>query len=166
MAMDPLVQKTFSLSDLVHLFSISFRLKPAYGGFDGGGPEAGCEVELIGQHHGRRKHMGDKCPRCLELLLLLLEIEDFILSGGASVWDFHAQCQKVIRYASTPGDQQHEVVVDVKIIRSPTLQPVPDDWRVKLSEEIRAELQDLGCREVTFMPLPTNSLADQVWVRR
>ena len=164
--MDPLTEQTFSLSRLVRLFSISFRLKSAYGGFEREGPEAGCEVELIGRHGGSRKHIiVDKCPRCLELVVLLLEIQDCILSGGGSGRHFRAQCRKLIRYASTPGDQ-HEAVVDVRITRLPTLQPVPANWLVTLSEEIRAELEDLGCREVSFMPLPASSLNDQVLVRR
>lgn len=158
--MDPLVQRIFSLRDCARLFSISFRLKPVHDGSERGMPEAGCEVELIAQHHGGRKRTDNGCPRCLELLVLLLEIQDSMLSAGASDWDFRAQFQKVIRYAST-GDQ-HEVVVDVRIIRSPSLQPISADSLTKLSEAIRTELQDLGCREVTYPHFPANSLSDKV----
>lgn len=148
------------LSELIPKFSVSFRLRPAYGSVYGTGEEIGCEVELIGQHYFMGNHVGPGCPHCVEVLLVLLELHDRMLSGqhkAYAVEDISAQCEKFISYASTAGDWP-EVVLDVKIIRRPTLHQVSENWLLKLTDEIRAELLDLGCREIPSVYMPAGPL--------
>ena len=155
--------KRLLLSDLIRRFSISFRLRPAYGSVGGDGPEIGCEVELVGQHYAMGKHVGGGCPHCLEVLLVLLELHDRTLSGEQppyAVRGVSAQCERLIRYVSAAGDWP-EVVLDVKIIRRPTHQQVSENWVVKLTDEIRTELLDLGCHEAPFVYLPAESVDDR-----
>jgi hypothetical protein len=155
--------KRLALSDLVRRFSLSFRLRPAYGSVAGEGPEIGCEVELIGQHYAMEKHRSGGCPHCLEVLLALLELHDRTLSGDQhprAFGDISAQCEKLIHYVSTGGDWP-EVVLDVKIIWRPTDQQLTENWVMKLTEEIRTELLDLGCHEVFFVYLQAESVDDR-----
>lgn len=158
--MQKTVWKRLPLGDLIRRFSVSFRLRPAYESVAGDGPEIGCEVELIGQHYAMGKHMSGGCPHCLEVLLVLLELNDRTLSGQESFGDIGAQCEKLIRYASTAGDWP-EVVLDAKMIRRPTLGQVSEKWARKLTDEIRKELLGLGCREVPFVYIPTEAAADR-----
>ena len=159
--------KRLLLSDLIRRFSISFRLRPAYGSAAGDGPEIGCEVELIGQHYAMGKHVGAGCPHCLEVLLVLLELHDRTLSGEQSPYaagGISAQCEKLIHYASTAGDWP-EVVLDVRIARRPTHQQVSENWVMKLTDEIRTELLDLGCHEIPFVYMPADSVDDRgLWL--
>jgi hypothetical protein len=104
------------LSDLIRMFSISFRLRPTYGGVTGEGPETACEVELVGHHYLVGRHVNRGCPHCIEVLLVLLELHDRTLSKQQSAEYLGPQCEKLIHYASTAGDWP-EVVLDVKIIR-------------------------------------------------
>ena len=160
--------KRVRLSDLIRRFSISFRLRPAYGNVAGDGPEIGCEVELVGQHYAMGKHVSGGCPHCLEVLLVLLELHDRTLSVQQrpySVGGIGAQCEKLIHYASTAGDWP-EVVLDVKIIRRSTLQQVSENWVMKLTDEIRTELLDLGCREIPFAYMPAESVAGLLLAQR
>jgi hypothetical protein len=90
---------------------------------------------------------------------VLLELHDRALSKQQSAEYLGPQCEKVIRYASTVKDRP-EVVLDVKIIRRPTPPRVSDSWAVKLTDEIRTELLDLGCHEVPFVLTPVESVAD------
>ena len=155
--------KRLALSDLILRFAISFRLRPAYGSVAGEGPEIGCEVELIGQHHTMGKHRSGGCPHCLEVLLVLLELHDHALFGEQhpyTVGDISAQCEKLIHYVST-GGVWPEVVLDVKIIRRPTHQQVSENWVRKLADEIRTELLELGCHEVPFVYMPAESVDDR-----
>jgi hypothetical protein len=151
------------LNDLVRTFSICFRLRPYYGNVDAEAPEIGCEVELIGLHNSTGKHVAGGCPHCLKVLLVLLELNDVFLSGQKGpypVGHIGAQCEKLIRYASTREDWP-EVLLDVKIIRSQTLQQVPENWGAKVTDKIRTELRDVGCCEVPFVSMPTESVADR-----
>ncbi len=155
--------KRLPLSDLIHRFSISFRLRPAYGRVAGEGPEIGCEVELIGQHYAIGKHRSGGCPHCLEVLLVLLELHDRTLSGEQRpypVGGISAQCEKLIHYASTAGDWP-EVVLDVKIIRRQTHSQPSENWVMKLTDEIRMELLDLGCHEVPCVYLSAEPADDR-----
>ena len=158
MALQKSVYKRSDLSDLIRIFSISFRLRPTHCGLRGKGAETVCEAELIGRHYllGRNVHAG--CPRCIEVLLVLLELQDRALSKQQSAQYLGPQCEKVIRYASTAADWP-EVVLDMKIIRKPTHPRISDTWAVKLADEIRTELLDLGCREVPFIFTPVESAA-------
>lgn len=161
--MQKTARKRFPINDLISRFSISFRLRPAYRSVAGEGPEIGCEVELIGQHYAMGKHTSGGCPHCIEVLLVLLELHDRTLSGEqhpSAVGDISAQCEKLIRYASTAGDWP-EVVLDVKIIRRSTDQQLTENWVMKLTDEIRTELLDLGCHEVPFVYMPAESVDDR-----
>jgi hypothetical protein len=155
--------KRLALSDLIRRFSISFRLRPAYGSVAGEGPEIGCEVELIGRHYAMGKHRSGGCAHCLEVLLALLELHDRTLSGerhpyaGGSISD---QCEKLIHYASTGGDWP-EVVLDVKIIRRPNLQQVSEEWVISLNNAIRKELLDLGCCEIPSVYMPAELVSSR-----
>lgn len=155
--------KRLALSDQIRRFSISFRLRPAYGNVAGDAPEIGCEVELIGQHYAMGKHRSGGCPRCMEVLLALLELHDRTLSGEQhprTVGDIRAHCEKLIHYVSTGGDWP-DVVLDVKIIRRPTDEQPTENWVMKLTDEIRTELLDLGCHEVPFFYMQAGSMGDR-----
>lgn len=148
------------LFDLVRSFSVSFRLRPAFASSTGEEPQTGCEVELIGQHYWMGKHVNGGCPHCLKVLVALLELHDHIFSEQEATGPFGAECEKLIRYASTAGDWP-EVVLDVKIIRRrqvPLL--LPDNWVARLTDEIRTELLTLGCKEIPFVYLPPEPLAN------
>ena len=151
--------KSSRLGERIRMFSISFRLRPAHGGLSGEGPETACEVELVGRHYLVGRHADGGCPRCIEVLLVLLELHDRTLSKQQSAEYLGPPCEKVIRYASAAADWP-EVVLDVKIIRRPTPPRVSDSWAVKLTDEIRAELLDLGCHEVPFAFTPMESATD------
>lgn len=141
--------KNLPVGDLIRRFSVSFRLRSAHGRAVEE-REIGCEVELIGQHYAVGRHVGGGCPHCLEVLLVLLELYDRILSRQQPPYpaeEIAAPCEKLIHYASTTRDWP-EVVLDVKIIRHPALQPVSENWVTKLADEIRTELLDIGCREI------------------
>ncbi len=161
-AMQKTAFRRLPLGELIRKFSVSFRLRPAYAGASGVGPEIGCEVELIGQHYCMGKHVGPGCPHCLEVLLVLLELHDRSLAGQdgpCSVERLGAQCEKLIHYASASGDWP-EVALDVKIIRRRNLQQVPEGWVVKITDHIRTELLELGCHEVPSVYVPAELVAD------
>lgn len=154
------VDKRSHLSELIRMFSIFFRLRPAHGGLSREAPETACEVELVGRHDLVGRHANGGCPRCIEVLLVLLELHDRTLSKEQTAEYFGPQCEKVIRYASTAADWP-EVVLDMKIICRPTHPRVSDTWAVKLADEIRTELLDLGCREMPFVFTPVESATDR-----
>lgn len=159
MALQKSLCKRSHLSDLVRIFSICFRLRPTHGGLSREAPETACEVELIGRHYLQGRHANAGCPRCIEVLLVLLELHDGALSKRQSAEYFGPQCEKVIRYASTAADWP-EVVLDMKIVRKLTHPRVSDTWAVKLADEIRTELLDLGCREMPLVFAPVESATD------
>ena len=150
------VDKRSRLSEQIRMFSIFFRLRSAHGGLSREVPETTCEVELVGRHDLVGRHANGGCPRCIEVLLVLLELHDRTLSKQQTAEYLGPQYEKVIRYASTAADWP-EVVLDVKIVRRPTPPRVYDSWAVKLTDEIRTELLDLGCREVPFVCTPAES---------
>lgn len=150
------MQKTTSkrllLRKLTRTFSISFRFRPAYMSAIGNDSESGCEIELIGQH-AAGQHINGGCQRCIEVLFALLELMECILSEPPRLYGVEckdAPFEKWIRYASTAGDWP-EVVLDAKITRRPILGCQPGDWRMQVTDEIRTELLNLGCREVPFV---------------
>ena len=152
--------KRLPLSNLIRRFSVSFRLRPVCAGV-AGEPDIGCEVELIGQHYSMGKHVGAGCPRCLEVLLVLLELYDRTLSGPDGPYSVErsgAPCEKLIHYASAAGDWP-EVALDVKIKRRTNFQQVPEDWVIKLTDHIRTELVELGCREMPSVYIPAELMA-------
>jgi hypothetical protein len=65
----------------------------------------------------------------------------------------------LIRYVSTAGDWP-EVDLDVKIIRRPTDQQISENWVMKLTDEIRTELLELGCHEFPFVYMRAESVDD------
>lgn len=156
MALQKSVDERSRLSELIRMFSIFFRLRPAHGGLSREAPETACEVELVGRHYLVGRHANGGCPRCIEVLLVLLELHDRTLSKQQTAEYLGPQCEKVIRYASTAADWP-EVVLGVKIIRRLTPPRVSDNWAVKLTDEIRTELLDLGCREVPFVFTPVEA---------
>jgi len=48
-------QTKVRLSDLKHRFEVSFRIRPIYGEVTKHGLVVGCDVELVGYHHGCRQ---------------------------------------------------------------------------------------------------------------
>ena len=146
------------LSDLIRWFSISFRLRPIYEDVAEHRLEIGCEVELIGQHFDSGRHVNGGCPHCIEVLLALIELHDFIVFAQQSAAYLDPQYEKLIRYVSMAADWP-EVVLDVKIVRPP-LHRVSGNWVVRLSSGLRIELLDLGCREIPFSCMLVASIAD------
>lgn len=144
------VRERSRLRNLIRTFSISFRLWPASGSVANTNREATCEIELKGQHYSTGGHVNGGCPRCIEVLLVLLELHDRILSERRSSAYRRPQCEKLIRYVSTAGDWP-EVALDVKIIRRLALGCDSDNWAARLTDEVRGELLDLGCREMPFV---------------
>jgi hypothetical protein len=117
----------------------------------------------MGRHNFTVKHVSSECPHCLKVLVVLLDLSDLIPSGEKGpypVGHIGAQREKLIRYVSMAGEWP-EVLLAVKIIRPPTFQQVPENWGVGLTDEIRTELRDVGCREVPFVSMPTESVADK-----
>lgn len=156
MVLQKSVDKRSRLSELIRMFSISFRLRPVHGGLSGEVPKTACDVELVGRHYLVGRHGNGGCSRCIEVLLVLLELHGRTLSKQQTAEYLGPQCEKVIRYASTAADWP-EVVLGVKIIRRPTPARVSDNWAVKLTDEIKTELLDIGCREVPFVFAPVES---------
>lgn len=155
--------KRSALSELVDEFSVSFRLQPTYGSVPSKTREVACDVELVGQHYSMGRHVNGGCPYCLKVLLVLLELHDHMLSGQGDppVERIGAQCEKMIHYASTSRDWP-EVVLDVKIIRRPTLPYLLLQHSVAaLTDKVRTELLNLGCREIPFIYLPPEPIPDR-----
>ena len=115
------------VGDRVHKFSISFRLQPTHERLGDEEPGMGCELELIGGHCIKGKHRNGGCPRCLEVLLVLLEVEDRTLAVHNSGGHINAQCDNLIRFASIAGNWP-EVVLDVRIVPKRSFHVVSDDW--------------------------------------
>lgn len=153
------IHKGLRLSDRIRTFSISFRLQPIYANVSGVRSEIGCEVELIGQHYSKGRHLSGGCPHCIEVLLALLELHDRALSEQQCSECLGSQCEKVIHYASTSADWP-EAVLDVKVVWRQTPQDVYDDRAAKLGDEIRRELLNLGCRQIPSIFMPVMSMAD------
>lgn len=152
------------LGDLIRKFSMCFRLRPMYEDVVEHRLEVGCEVELIGHHFGTGRHVTGGCRHCIEVLLALIELHDFILFAQQSAEYLDPQCEKLIRYVSMAADWP-EVVLDVKIVRPP-LRRVSGSWVARLSTGLRTELMDLGCREIPFScmlvaSIPDNGFSDQ-----
>lgn len=155
--------KRSALSELVDEFSVSFRLKSTESSGPSEARKVACDVELVGQHYSMGRHVNGGCPHCLKVLLVLLELHDRMLSGQGdpSVERIGAQCEKVIHYASTSRDWP-EVVLDVKIVRWPTpLHLLPEHSVAALTDKVRTELLNLGCREIPFIYLPPEPMPDR-----
>jgi hypothetical protein len=95
----------------------------------------------------------------VEVLLVLLELHDLILSAPQSAKHLQVGCEKVIRHVSTGGDWPG-VALDVTIVRRPPLCRGSDNWFAKVSSGVRAELLNLGGREISFSDMHAQSRTD------
>jgi hypothetical protein len=141
--------------DLVRMFCVSFHLRPTYVSLASHGPEVGFELQLIGTHQKMKKHDQSRCARCGSLLLLLLELADECLPEEQQSVQSSTRCEKVIHYTSSAGDWP-EVVLRISVIRRASVENaaanrfVQLDQLLQLTEEIKTELSNLGCRQDLF----------------
>jgi hypothetical protein len=138
------------LRDLVHMFRISFRLRPTYVSLASDRPEIGFEMELVGTHAMVGQHVHGGCAQCLRVLLVLLELADQSLPGeGTAARHIGTRCEKLIRYASSGGDRP-EVALGMTVVRGASREEIAGDQMWQFTEDIRKVLRDLGCREMVF----------------
>lgn len=153
------VEELLGLRDLVRMFDISFRLRPIYASLASDGPEIGFELELIGTHQKVKQHDQSRCTQCGSLLLVLLELADECLSEEQVADQISTHCEKVVHYTSGAGDWP-EVALRISVIRKANQEDVAADrltqldQLLQLTEDIKTELSNLGCREVLFGCIP------------
>lgn len=144
------------LRDIVRIFGISFSLRPIYVSLGGDGPEIGFEMELTGSHPSSDRHVQGQCAQCQQVLLGLLELADQSLrQEEAHAQHISTRWGKELHYTSSVGDWP-EVVLRVMVIGKASLEDVAADRLthldelLHLTEGIKKEFSNLGCREVLF----------------